>query len=253
MVTGQDEREGAGTWEDTAGSAAWSDEDSEELTFAEDEERLPWLESGDEDEAASGIDAGRVAMIGLIALAALAVIVGGVWWITNRSASEGEAPQGSVIAAPEEPYKTRPDDPGGKEFEGTGDTSFAVGEGETREGRLAETSEPETPAASPSPRETEAAPSIAAVSSDDAEEVAQANEGVGVQVGAYSNTSGAEAGWRTLTRQTEVLNGVRHRIVRGRADIGIVYRLQAIASDRAAADRLCADLKADGLACQVKP
>ncbi len=34
--------------------------------------------------------------------------------------------------------------------------------------------------------------------------------------------------------------------------IGQVYRLQALAGDRASANRLCAALKADGLACFVK-
>ena len=46
---------------------------------------------------------------------------------------------------------------------------------------------------------------------------------------------------------------MRYRIEEGVVDIGKVYRLQAVASDRAAADRLCAALKADGLDCQVKP
>jgi hypothetical protein len=45
---------------------------------------------------------------------------------------------------------------------------------------------------------------------------------------------------------------MRYRIEEGVVDIGTVYRLQAVASDRAAADRLCANLKSDGIDCQVK-
>jgi len=40
--------------------------------------------------------------------------------------------------------------------------------------------------------------------------------------------------------------------VEGEADIGTVYRLQAVAGDAASANRLCSALKGDGVACQVK-
>jgi hypothetical protein len=53
-------------------------------------------------------------------------------------------------------------------------------------------------------------------------------------------------------RQTEALNGVRHRVVEAKVDIGTVYRLQAVAGDRASANRLCNALKTDGLPCFVK-
>jgi len=41
-------------------------------------------------------------------------------------------------------------------------------------------------------------------------------------------------------------------VLQGTADIGTVYRLQAVAPDAAAANALCATLKASGVACQVK-
>jgi len=77
--------------------------------------------------------------------------------------------------------------------------------------------------------------------------------GVGVQLAAYSTRARAEQGWSELSRRTGKLAGVKYRIVEGKVDIGTVYRLQAVAGDRASADRLCAGLKADGLDCQVKP
>ncbi|MFD1958002.1 SPOR domain-containing protein [Novosphingobium panipatense] len=52
--------------------------------------------------------------------------------------------------------------------------------------------------------------------------------GVGVQVGAYATRELAEAGWNTLKTQYEPLAAISHRIVQGRADIGTVYRLQAV-------------------------
>jgi hypothetical protein len=73
-----------------------------------------------------------------------------------------------------------------------------------------------------------------------------------VQVAAYSNRSQAEAGWTRLTSQYEALSGLHHRVVEGQADIGTVYRLQAMAGNLAAANALCSKLKAAGLACQVK-
>lgn len=214
-------------------------DDTEELALIEADDRLPWLESGEEDNLASGgVDTGRVMMMGLLALLVLLAVVAAIWFVSNRAGSE-PAPDGSVIAAPEGPYKVRPEDEGGKTFAGTGDTSFAVGEGETRDARLAT-----GPAARPSVAST--------LSPDGGAESQPAQTGVGVQVGAYSRREDAEAGWATLIRQTEALSGVNHRIVEGQADIGRVFRLQAVAGSRDAANRLCAALKADGLACQVK-
>jgi len=45
---------------------------------------------------------------------------------------------------------------------------------------------------------------------------------------------------------------VNHRVVEGKADIGTVYRLQAMTSDGSAANSLCSHLQADGVKCQVK-
>ena len=73
-----------------------------------------------------------------------------------------------------------------------------------------------------------------------------------MQVGAYPRRADAEAAWSRLTRQTEALSGVSHRVVEAQVDIGRVYRLQAVTGSRAEANRLCAALKADGLACFVK-
>ena len=114
--------------------AEWNDED--ELDLADDES-LPWLEAGEDEEQATGFDTSRMILLGVLALVLLGLVVGTIWFVTNQASDEPPA-DGSVIAAPEEPYKSKPDDPGGKTFAGTGDTSFAVGEGQTREGRLAE-------------------------------------------------------------------------------------------------------------------
>jgi hypothetical protein len=233
----------------TAGENGHTQSDpGEEFDLGREGESLPWLESvDDEDEHEHGFDTTRLIGIGLLMIVALGLIVGGIWWFTNRAVG-GPEPDGSLIAAPAEPYRVRPEDEGGKTFAGTGDTSFAVGEGQTREGRLATL--PATP--EPEPQPSEAAPSAEAANEPAPPRSGALPTGTAVQVGAYSNRADAEAGWRTLTRQTEVLSGVDFRIVEGRADIGTVFRLQAAAGDAASARRMCQALKNDGLPCTVK-
>ncbi len=210
--------------------------DSDRLALDDDDEQLPWLESA-EDYEEPGVDTGRIIGIALIGLVAVLAIVGGIWWGANRGAGPSAVADGSTIEAPDEPYKTKPEDPGGKTFAGTGDTSFKVGEGQKSEGRIA------APKPVPEP-ETTPAP--------DTGDAEAAKPGVGVQVGAYSNRAAAQAGWNTLRGRHEALSGVDHRIVQGKADIGVVYRLQALAGSVGEAEALCERLKADGASCQVK-
>ena len=219
----------------------------EELAFGDADANLPWLESDEEEDEVAGFDTMRLLGVGLIMLVALGVIVGGIWWFTNSDVGGGPEPDGSLIAAPKEPYKTAPDNPGGKTFPGTGDTSFAVGEGQTREGRLAEN----TAQAQPTPDGDAGQPNDGA-SQPQRSGDASLPRGTAVQVGAFPSREAAEAGWQSLQRQTDVLSGVSHRVIEARADIGTVYRLQAVGGDNASARRLCAALQADGLVCLVK-
>lgn len=235
-------------WFDRPGDPA-----ERELAFETPDERLPWLESDEEGDDQPAYDTGRLVGLGLIMLVALVVLVGGVWFFANRGAVSGPSPDGSLIAAPETPYKVRPASPGGKTFAGTGDTSYAVGEGREVEARLAGSPSPPPTAVAPSP-----APAATAASTPGAGPApvptadASLPTGTAVQVGAYSTRADAEAGWRRLSGQTDALSGVSYRIVAGRADIGTVFRLQAVGGDRAGAQALCARLKAAGIACQVK-
>jgi len=215
----------------------------DQLTLADGDERLPWLESGDDEDSEGGVDTGRIVGFAMFAVLALAALVAGIWWFGNRGPDPELVADGSTIEAPAGPYKTRPADPGGKTFEGTGNVAPAVGEGRDTEGRIAD--------AAPRPSVDVPKPGPAAAPAAMASAVPSA--GIGVQVGAYSSKEAAEAGWQRLLSQTDKLQGVSHRVVQGRADIGTVYRLQAVPGDAAAASRLCTALKADGVACQVKP
>ena len=202
-----------------------------------DDDSLPWLEADEDDEAAGAVDTRQVIFFALFMLFLLVAVVGSFWYLGGRESGPARVADGSTIEAPDTPIKERPQDPGGKEFEGTGNVAPVVGEGGTREGVMATDGN----TGEDSGEEAESASASASSS------------GVGVQLAAYSSRARAEQGWNDLSRRTDVLSGLRYRIEEGVVDIGTVYRLQAVASDRAAADQLCAGLKADGIDCQVKP
>lgn len=210
----------------------------EKLAFDRDGESLPWLESDEDYEEDGGVDTRRILVFALAGLALLGALVGLLWWVTHRGPDTELVADGSTIAAPEEPYKVKPSDPGGKTYAGTGDESFEVGEGKTPDGKIAQ---------APAP-----APSIDVAKEGEAAAPAEAVLGIGVQVGAYTSRETAEAGWSRLVVTHEVLKGFKHRVVEGTADIGTVYRLQAVVGDSAGATQLCATLRSQGAACQVK-
>lgn len=237
------------------------DEGDGELGLSETDS-LPWLESDEEEEDAGGFDVSQFILFGLGLFALLGVVVAGVWFITNRAANTEMVADGSVIAAPEGPIKTRPDDPGGKTFAGTGNVAPVVGEGGSRPGVVAETplpplpgGTPGKPATAPSAAPTgkpSGAPTKPVPAATPAAGQAPATGGVGVQLAAYGTRARAEQGWGDAQRRTDALKGIKYRVVEGKVDIGTVYRLQAVVGTRAEADTLCRALKADGVECQVK-
>lgn len=208
----------------------------EELAFAHEDERLPWLEA-DDDAEEPGVDTGRVVAFVVGALVVLGLAIGALWWFFHDRTETAIIADGSTIEAPAGPYKTKPANPGGTEAVGTGDTSFAVAEGQEAEGRVAV--EPAAPRPSID-REQNAGATPAAAGS------------VGVQVGAYSSRERAEAGWSTLSTRYPALDGVSHRIVEGTVDGSPIFRLQAVAGDVKAAQALCSALHSQGGDCQVK-
>ena len=212
-------------------------EAEEQLALADGEERLPWLESEDDYEQ-PGVDTGRIVAFAAVGLLAVVLVLGALWWFTGDNTDEALVADGSTIEAPEEPYRTRPDDPGGQQVAGTGDTSFEVGEGQSVEGRIAGSGDVPAPSID---REQAATPTPSAAAGS-----------VGVQVGAYSSRAAAEAGWSQLSGRIEALQGRSHRVVQGAADSGTIYRLQAVAGSGAEADTLCRSIKSQGGDCQVK-
>jgi hypothetical protein len=210
----------------------------EELAFAQEDERLPWLEADDETEE-PGVDTGRVIAFVIGALVVLGLVIGALWWFFRDHSEPAIVADGSTIAAPAGPYKTKPANPGGSQAVGTGDTSFAVAEGKEAQGKVATS---EAPRPSIDRNQAGAAAPAAAPSSG----------GVGVQVGAYSSRDRAEAGWSTLSTRYPALSGVSHRIVQATVDGATIFRLQAVAGDVKTAQQLCSSLQSQGGDCQVK-
>ncbi len=224
--------------------------DTERLALDDRDEPLPWLDADDDLDEDEGPDAGRILALAVVALVALVMVAGGLWWFNNRQSDQVLAANGAVIEAPVTPYKEQPKQPGGKTFAGTGDSSFAVSEGQSRPARLGAGSDGGEPAPAPAP--STAAATTAPTGKPATAPAAPASGGIGVQIGAYSSRAAADAAWVRLSAQAGALAGVSHRIVEGRADIGTVYRLQAVAGDTGAANALCSKLKGAGISCQVK-
>lgn len=245
--------------EGTHGNDDWNngfDEplETEQLALAGQDERLPWLDSpDDEDFAYDRHNNGGLIRLVLVGLVLLVGVAGGIWWLTHRTVQEQVVADGSLVPAEPGPYKVPPTDPGGKQFAGTGDQAYVVLDGQNRAPQLAGS---EAAAAAPPPTVATQSPTPKASPSAKPSATASAEpaaRGVGVQVGAYSSKAAAEAGWTKLVTQSNgALSGVSHRVIVGTADIGTVFRLQAVAGDTAGATALCARLKASGIACQVK-
>lgn len=253
------------------------DEQTDELDLSDDDS-LPWLESDEEVAASGGVDKAQLFGFVAILLAVLAGVVGAIWYFANANQASTVAADGSTIEAPEGPYKARPseEERGGRVVEGTGNVAPAVAEGEVPEGRIASEAgagagdqdlsiemppiggaKPVAGAAKPAPAasdqvaQSEAPPAQApATPSAPPESDPQTPN---VQLAAYSSRARAEQGWREISRRTSALQGVNYRVIEGQADIGTVFRLQALPGDRAAANRLCRTLKGQGIECQVKP
>jgi len=200
------------------------------LRLALADERPPWLEGEDED-GDPGLDTARVLKVALACLVLLLALAALGWWLIVGPGEAAPEADGSVIAAPATPYKTRPADPGGRTVQGTGDTSFQVAEGRQVEARIVAANPP-----TPAPLATDAPPAGM----------------IGVQIGAYPTKEAAEAGWSGFATRLEVLQGRSHRVLQGAADSGTVYRLQVVAGSTEEARALCDALRHEGGDCQVK-
>jgi SPOR domain len=207
----------------------------------DDPDRLPWLETADGYEYDDGASPLKVAAMVLGGLALLAAIVGLIYW-AQRSDGSGAAGKGELIAAQEGDYKVKPDEAGGKTFEGEGDSAFAASEGKKTGATIAPPAKAgDAKAAPPAPAPAKPAASGATPAG-----------AVMVQLGAFGDAAKAETAWAAFTKRFGFLSGTNRKIAEATVEGGReVFRLQAVTANAAAAQQLCAKLKAAGENCLI--
>lgn len=217
-----------------------TDSNRDEDLGLDDPDRLPWLETADGYEYEESSSPLKVAGLVLAGLALLAAIVGGIYWL-QRNQSGGASGNGELIAAQEGDYKVAPADREGKTFEGEGDSAFAASEGKKVEVSI------DPAKAKAAAQVSQQAPGAVPAKTGPA----PAGSGF-VQLGAFSDSAKADQAWAAMGKRFGFLSGLNRRIAEGAAEGGRkVYRLQAVVANPAAAQQLCAKLKAAGENCMV--
>jgi hypothetical protein len=219
------------------------------------DEPLPWLEAVDDEDRPPALSARKMLAAVATVLLAAALIAGTLFWLGRSRGNAGSGPP-ELIAAPTEPYKVKPSDPGGLDVAGESGTSFATGAGEETDAELDLGAAPEAPIARPAPTPAPApAPASetqpAAQPAPEPEPVATGPAGSTIQLGAYNNQAQAEAAWKALSGRFPSVAGFTKLVVPYRTAGSSGYRLRAGAGTPAAAAQACQLLKVAGENCFV--
>ncbi|MDQ3139968.1 MAG: SPOR domain-containing protein [Pseudomonadota bacterium] len=209
---------------------------------ADDEDRLPWLEAVDEEEPRGGPSAGKLIALAVLLLLAAAA-AGGYYMLRDQGATGGD---GALIAAPAGAYKIKPQDPGGMEVEGEGDTAFAASEGADPQGRIDMSAVSEEPVVR---TKAQAAPRVAgpvASPPEEASDLIATRAGATIQLGAFSTEAAASAAWKTLSGRFAYLSPLSYSVVAVESGERTLYRLRASGPEAA---NLCGRLRIAGENC----
>ncbi len=235
-----------------------ADPNAEEIELA-DEDRLPWLEAVEEDGEGGGPSVTKLVTAIVIGLVAIGVIVGGLYWLGNRSSSGNG---NDVIAAEQGDYKQRPENPGGMNLSGEGNTSVAASEGQQPRGNLnvngvaeqpaapARPAQPQTAAPTPQPpaRPAPAPQQPARPAPQQPQRPAPAPSGPAIQLGAFSTPAAANSAWNALAGRFRYLAPLTHSLVPVQSGGRTLHRLRASGPDSA---NVCRRLQAAGEACTI--
>ena len=219
------------------------------------DDRLPWLEAVEEDGGEGGPSALKLIVAVLIGLVAIGGIVGGIFWLGNRDGAANRPPE--TIAAPEGPYKVKPDSPGGMTVEGQGATAFDAAQGGTPNASIDTDAVSETPvtaqpkAAAPAAKEPpilKAPPPTNAPAPKAGTPAAAAPAGPGgtIQLGAFPNAATAEKAWKALSGRFAYLAPLSHNVVSAQVNGRTWYRLRASGPGAAS---VCGRLRVAGENC----
>lgn len=234
----------------------------------DDDDRLPWLETVDDDYS-EGTSLGRILLLILVVAALVSAgLFGWYWW--QRQPSLISRGTGELIEAPPGPYKVKPDQPGGMEVEGEGDTAFSTSEGTLINGTLDLDRAPEDPVVGPpvqAPKVAAAAPAVKVVtnvpvSAGKLEVPAPkpkpkppapkpAAGGATVQLGSFPSEAGANTAWTRLTKRFKYLEPLGKSVMKAEVDGKTMYRLRVNAGTNAAARDVCGRLKLAGEGCYL--
>lgn len=230
----------------------------------DDEDRLPWLEPADHDDGNDGVSPLKLLAFIVTGLIALGVIVGGVYWIQNRTRAAASGGDAQLIAAPAGDYKVAANEVDAKKFAGEGDASFAASEGVERAGRIDPSRVPEAPVtAGPAPVETAktaakpasqfSAPVSNATTGAAASKPATATKPSGpmIQLGAYGSQSSAKDAWTRLSKRFDYLAPLGTSVESVKVGDTTLYRLRASAGTSAQASTICGKLRVAGESCLV--
>ncbi len=220
-----------------------------------DEDRLPWLEAVEEDSDGGGPSLIKLAAAVVIGIVAIGVIVGGLYWLGNRSQSGNG---NDLIVAEQGDYKQTPEHSGGMNLSGEGNVSVAASEGEQPRGNLNVSSVPEQPARPDQPRsgasalstqpQQPARPAPAQPQPQQPQRPAPAPSGPAIQLGAFSTPAAANSAWTALAGRFRYLAPLSHNVVPVQAGGRTLHRLRASGPDSA---NVCRRLQAAGEACAV--
>jgi hypothetical protein len=227
-----------------------------------DEDRLPWLEPVDDGgEPRPGAAAGW--LLPLLALSLLAaLIVGGIYWWQNREIAPGGS--GELIAAPDGPYKVKPEEEGGMPIEGQGETAFATSEGAEVQGSLDLGAVPEAPVERSLPVKADAAPKAGAsatasvaeggkvvAKAPPAELAAETSAGATIQLGAFPTQESAKKSWEAMQKRFAYLGERSPSIVKADVNGRTFHRLRVGTGSATEARDICSRLRVAGEKCLV--
>ncbi|MET0138244.1 MAG: SPOR domain-containing protein [Sphingobium sp.] len=236
-----------------------------------DGDRLPWLEPADmAEDSSGGVSPGKIIGLVLLGLILLGLIVGGGYWLKQRP-TDIDGDEARLIPAQGGDYKIAANEKAGKNFKGTGDTSYATSEGVDTDGKVDASLMPEAPmegvsrgsiAKDNAPRaESSASRPTAQVSAavkDETKAAAAVKPATGgpsggamIQLGAYGNDAVAKDAWKKLSKRFDYLAPLNSAVEKAEVGGSTVYRLRAGAGSAANASTLCGRLKVAGENCIV--
>jgi hypothetical protein len=229
-----------------------------------DQDRLPWLETAEDSEDNASIT--RIIGAVLVGLAAIAAILGGIYWFQHRKPATGN---GDLIAAQEGDYKVKPDDPGGMKVDGEGDAAVATSGGsKAGEGKISVGDLPETPvegqkanagngkagAGASTATATASGPAGKLTAPAPGKPVTIASgggAGAVVQLGAFPTEGAANAAWSAKAKRFDYLASLGKSVQKADVNGRTFYRLRVNAGSAGAAQDLCGKLKVAGETCLV--